>query len=202
MALWLAMSLTASAQDEKAYDPIAARALLDDIQAKVSAEYVDSKYLTQARANAVAEQARAEACVVAATTERARLEARTEPFKNIDGDVDPRKLFDRDVITVFERYPWPGNVRELEAMTRRLALMARHSGRATIEMLPELMAAGVTALKIEGRQRGKAYVSKVVGAFRRAVDAAASGEAAPPVDLRAVTEGQSQTTGAYRKAWQ
>ncbi len=59
--------------------------------------------------------------------------------KIIDGDVDPRKLFDRDVITVFERYPWPGNVRELEAMTRRLALMARHSGRATIEMLPENM---------------------------------------------------------------
>lgn len=71
----------------------------------------------------------------------------------------------------------------------------------TIEMLPELMAAGVTAIKIEGRQRGKAYVSMVVGAFRRAVNAAAKGEAAPPVDLGAVTEGQRQTTGAYRKAW-
>ncbi len=71
-----------------------------------------------------------------------------------------------------------------------------------IEILPELMAAGVTALKIEGRQRGKAYVSKVVGAFRRSVDAAANGEVAPPIDLRAVTEGQCQTTGAYRKAWQ
>ncbi|MFB3149158.1 MAG: peptidase U32 family protein [Alphaproteobacteria bacterium] len=71
-----------------------------------------------------------------------------------------------------------------------------------IEILPELMAAGVTALKIEGRQRGKAYVSKVVAAFRRAVDAAAKGEVTPPIDLRAVTEGQRQTTGAYRKAWQ
>lgn len=71
-----------------------------------------------------------------------------------------------------------------------------------IDMLPELMAAGVTALKIEGRQRGKAYVSEVVGAFRRAVDAAARGEAVPPIDLSAIAEGQSQTTGAYRKAWQ
>ena len=70
-----------------------------------------------------------------------------------------------------------------------------------IEMLPELMAAGVTALKIEGRQRGRAYVATVVAAFRRAVDAAARGEPVPETDLRAVTEGQRETTGAYRKTW-
>lgn len=68
-------------------------------------------------------------------------------------------------------------------------------------MLPELMAAGVSALKIEGRQRGRAYVSQVVAAFRQAVDAAARGEAVPPQDLSAVTEGQRSTTGAYAKAW-
>ena len=59
--------------------------------------------------------------------------------KIIGEELDPRELFDRDVMTVLEHYPWPGNVRELEAMTRRLALLARHSGRATIEMLPETM---------------------------------------------------------------
>jgi len=37
-------------------------------------------------------------------------------------------------------------------------------------LLPELMRAGVTALKIEGRQRSRAYVKQVVGAFRRAVE--------------------------------
>ena len=68
-------------------------------------------------------------------------------------------------------------------------------------MLPELMAAGVTALKIEGRQRGRAYIAQVVAAFRAAVDAAAAGEPVPAADLSAVTEGQRKTTGAYNKTW-
>jgi putative protease len=70
-----------------------------------------------------------------------------------------------------------------------------------IRMLPALTAAGVTALKIEGRQRGKAYVAQVVAAFRAAVDAVARGEEPPPVDLGALTEGGRQTTGAYEKTW-
>ena len=71
-----------------------------------------------------------------------------------------------------------------------------------IDILPELMAAGVTALKIEGRQRGRAYVTKVVTAFRRAIDAVARGEPVPSSELEAVTEGRRETTGAYRKTWQ
>jgi putative protease len=71
-----------------------------------------------------------------------------------------------------------------------------------IDILPELMAAGVTALKIEGRQRSRAYVTKVVTAFRRAVDAAARGEPVPTGGLETVTEGQRETTGAYSKSWQ
>ncbi len=70
-----------------------------------------------------------------------------------------------------------------------------------IGILPELMAAGVTGLKIEGRQRGRAYVAEVVAAFRRAVDAAARGEPAPPTDLVAITEGGCYSAGAYRKTW-
>jgi len=68
-------------------------------------------------------------------------------------------------------------------------------------MLPELAAAGVTALKIEGRQRGRAYVAQVVAAFRRAADAAQAGEAAPELGLQAITEGQAKTSGAYNKSW-
>src|SRR5690606_21404254 len=48
-----------------------------------------------------------------------------------------------------------------------------------IEILPQLAKAGVSALKIEGRQRGRAYVSQVVRAFRAALDALARGEPAP-----------------------
>ena len=68
------------------------------------------------------------------------------------------------------------------------------------DMLPELMEAGVTALKIEGRQRGRAYIGQVVAAFRKAVDAAAEGQKVT-VDLTAVTEGQQKTSGAYEKTW-
>lgn len=68
-------------------------------------------------------------------------------------------------------------------------------------ILPELMKAGVTALKIEGRQRGKAYIAQVVSAFRRAVDAAARGERPDAADLSSITEGGRQSTGAYEKAW-
>jgi putative protease len=68
-------------------------------------------------------------------------------------------------------------------------------------MLPELMASGVSALKIEGRQRGRAYVGQVVSEFRRAIDAAVQGDPVPALDLAPVTEGQRKTSGAYDKTW-
>jgi len=70
-----------------------------------------------------------------------------------------------------------------------------------MDMLPELIDAGVVALKIEGRQRGKAYVERVVRGFRAAVDAVGRGEAVPVADLEGLTEGQRNTAGAYNKAW-
>jgi len=68
-------------------------------------------------------------------------------------------------------------------------------------VLPQLMEAGVTALKIEGRQRGRAYVSQVVSSFRRIVDAAAAGREIDSSDLAFLTEGGRETSGAYRKEW-
>jgi len=68
-------------------------------------------------------------------------------------------------------------------------------------LLPALRQAGVAALKIEGRQRGRAYVEKVVRSFREALAALESAEPIPVGELTALTEGQSATTGAYRKAW-
>ena len=67
-------------------------------------------------------------------------------------------------------------------------------------MLPALMKAGVTALKIEGRQRGRAYIAEVVRNFRKAADAAANG-APINVDLSALSEGGTSTAGAYNKTW-
>lgn len=60
--------------------------------------------------------------------------------------------------------------------------------------------AGVTALKIEGRQRGRAYIAQVVTEIRRALGPASAhgsdGEA-----LRRMSEGQRTTPGSYEKRW-
>ncbi|RUM95178.1 U32 family peptidase [Pseudaminobacter arsenicus] len=70
-------------------------------------------------------------------------------------------------------------------------------------LISSLKAAGVTALKIEGRQRGKRYVTEVVRAFRKAVDAVEAGSDAGEIDriLSGMSEGGRQTAGAYRKTW-
>ena len=69
-------------------------------------------------------------------------------------------------------------------------------------LLPELMKAGVTALKIEGRQRSRAYVKAVVSSGRRAIDDIMAGREADTSSLLALTEGHKQTQGAYAtKRW-
>lgn len=69
-------------------------------------------------------------------------------------------------------------------------------------MLPDLMGAGVNAFKIEGRQRSRAYVRRVVSAFRKAVDDIRAGGEPEFADLHALTEGQKQTEGAFKsKTW-
>ncbi|MDR2261583.1 MAG: U32 family peptidase [Azoarcus sp.] len=77
----------------------------------------------------------------------------------------------------------------------------------TLELLSGLAAAGVTAIKIEGRQRNPAYVAQVTKVWRAALDALArdgEGFAAQPAwmaELNKVSEGQSHTLGAYYRPW-
>jgi putative protease len=70
-----------------------------------------------------------------------------------------------------------------------------------VELLPRLASVGVTAFKIEGRQRGRAYIATVVRAFRRAIDALATGRKIDFDELRALTEGQRDTLGSLKKTW-
>ena len=59
----------------------------------------------------------------------------------------------------------------------------------TINLLPELLAAGVTSLKIEGRMKRPEYVAVAVGCYRRAVDSFLSGDfAVPEEDSRALAQ--------------
>ncbi|TCV66723.1 putative protease [Neorhizobium sp. R1-B] len=64
-----------------------------------------------------------------------------------------------------------------------------------------LTAAGVSALKIEGRQRGKAYVAEVVSTLKKALSAKADDRPALLAHLRGLSEGQKTTSGAYEKRW-
>ena len=70
-------------------------------------------------------------------------------------------------------------------------------------LLKSLRAAGVRAVKVEGRQRGKAYVARVAAAFRGAIDALERGDDVEPYDrlLIDLAEGGRETAGAYRKTW-
>lgn len=72
-----------------------------------------------------------------------------------------------------------------------------------MSLLAGLAQAGVTAVKVEGRQRGRAYVARVAKAFRAAIDAIANGESPQPFQslLGDLAEGARETTGAYRKRW-
>ena len=77
----------------------------------------------------------------------------------------------------------------------------------TLELLPRLAAAGVVALKIEGRQRGQAYVASVTRTWRAAIDRLAArpeGWQADPQWLRELSrhaEGHQTTLGPYHRSW-
>lgn len=70
-------------------------------------------------------------------------------------------------------------------------------------LLAALRTAGVRAVKVEGRQRGKAYVARVAAAFRAAIDALDRGEDTTRFErqLTDLAEGGRETAGAYRKIW-
>ena len=73
-----------------------------------------------------------------------------------------------------------------------------------VDRIPELIAAGVSAIKIEGRQRGPAYVRDVVRSFRQAIQRTQEGQtnASRKTVLSHLSEGQKDTVGAYEETWQ
>ncbi|OYW99501.1 MAG: protease [Rhizobiales bacterium 32-66-8] len=70
-----------------------------------------------------------------------------------------------------------------------------------MDHIEALRAAGVSALKIEGRQRGRAYVGQVVGTLKQALAVPPQERPALLARLRALSEGQRTTAGAYEKSW-
>ena len=77
-----------------------------------------------------------------------------------------------------------------------------------LAILPELMRAGVSAIKVEGRQRSPAYVAQVTRVLRAALDACQCDpdRYAPRAEwiaqLDKLAEGRQHTLGALDRAWQ
>ncbi|MCH7341801.1 U32 family peptidase [Pelomonas sp. CA6] len=76
----------------------------------------------------------------------------------------------------------------------------------TLALLPQLIAAGVKAIKIEGRQRSPAYVAGVTRVWREAIDQAFSQPRFSPKpawaqELGRWAEGQQGTLGAFDRPW-
>lgn len=77
----------------------------------------------------------------------------------------------------------------------------------TLELLPELLAANIASVKIEGRQRSPAYVSRgesVASGHRPLPGGPAELRAAagPMETLGSMSEGTQTTLGAYHRKWQ
>jgi putative protease len=78
----------------------------------------------------------------------------------------------------------------------------------TLSILPQLRQIGVSAIKVEGRQRSPAYVAQVTAVMRKAIDECLL----DPVKYRPrdqwmnqlddVSEGSQTTLGAYHRPWQ
>ena len=77
----------------------------------------------------------------------------------------------------------------------------------TLAILPRLRSIGVSAIKVEGRQRSPAYVAQVTAVMRAAIDRCmAQPEDYVPEDewmqeLESVSEGTQTTLGAYHRPW-
>jgi putative protease len=78
----------------------------------------------------------------------------------------------------------------------------------TLDLLPELQAMGVAAIKIEGRQRSPAYVGQVTRVWRAALDTCRQApdnyrpRRAWLETLQGVSEGTQTTLGAFHRPWQ
>ena len=77
----------------------------------------------------------------------------------------------------------------------------------TLELIPDMLRMGISAIKIEGRQRSPVYVEQVTRVWRAAIDAAkrdAANYVATPdwmAQLGKLSEGQQHTLGAYHRPW-
>ena len=77
-----------------------------------------------------------------------------------------------------------------------------------LEILPELVKSGISAIKLEGRQRSHVYVTRITQILRAALDACLDDPETYVADRRwmnvlsELSEGSCTTLGAYHRPWQ
>ena len=77
----------------------------------------------------------------------------------------------------------------------------------TLELLPDMYRLGISAIKIEGRQRSPVYVAQVTQVWRAAIDAVKANaesfhlQPAWLAQLDKMSEGSMHTLGAYYRPW-
>ena len=85
--------------------------------------------------------------------------------------------------------------------------MEEPTSLSALDILPDLLEAGVSAIKVEGRQRSPAYVAQVTSVLRQAIDRCLADPGNyEPADawkkgLASVSEGSQTTLGAYHRPW-
>ncbi len=101
-------------------------------------------------------------------------------------------------------YPTPCKGRYFNKATGQLNYAIQDPESLNVlEILPEIIQAGVDSIKIEGRQRSRSYVEKVVSAFREAVDRYyEKGDfkigPSPGKNLQSLFEGLAPSHGCYK----
>lgn len=97
---------------------------------------------------------------------------------------------------------------EVDGERKRYHALEEPTSLNTLSMLPELFAAKVASVKIEGRQRSPAYVEQVTRTWREAIDLYQRDPEQYQVKqawnaaLANVSEGTQTTLGAYHRKWQ
>ncbi|MFV0450358.1 MAG: peptidase U32 family protein [Vibrio sp.] len=99
-------------------------------------------------------------------------------------------------------------IANIDGEQKRYHALEEPTSLNTLSLLPELFAANVASVKIEGRQRSPAYVEQVTRTWRAAIDSYLANpdsyqvESAWDATLANVSEGTQTTLGAYHRKWQ
>lgn len=107
------------------------------------------------------------------------------------------------------RFDVPGGIADGTKTTRRRPYYALEepTSLSVLDILPQLVRAGVAGIKVEGRQRSPAYVAQVTRVLRAALNACIADP--QRYDVRAewtaaldkLAEGTCHTLGAYHRPW-